>query len=87
MAISDGGGDAFNFSLRVARDQAWRAAVAMHALDDDGRRAYRAELDRLVTVLAYLVTRPPLVVRPLVWLARRMEDDDPVAVTRRLLGP
>ena len=82
-----GGGDAFNFSLRVARDQAWRAAVAMHGLDDGGRRAYRAELDRLVTVVAYLITRPPTVVRPLLWLARRMEDDDPAAVTRRLLGP
>jgi hypothetical protein len=73
--------------LRVARDQAWRAAVALHGLDEDRRRSYRAELDRLVTVLSYLVTRPPAVVRPLVWLARRLEHDDPAVVTRRLLGP
>jgi hypothetical protein len=81
-----GGGDAFNFSLRVAREQAWQAAVAMHGLDDEGLRSYQGELDRLVTVLAYLVTRPPTVTRPLIWLARRFESDDPAAVTRTLLG-
>ena len=81
-----GGADAFNFSLRVAREQAWRAAVAMHTLDDLGLRNYQAELDRLVTVLAYQVTRPPRFVRPLVWLARRFEDDDAPSVTRTLLG-
>lgn len=81
-----GGGDAFNFSLRVARDQAWRAAVAMHSLDEAGVRAYTAELDRLVTVLAYLITQPPAVLRPLIWLARRLETDDPATVTRALLG-
>ena len=81
-----GGGDAFNFSLRVARDQAWRAAVAMHSLDEAGVRAYTAELDRLVTVLAYLITQPPAVLRPLIWLARRLETDDPATVTLALLG-
>lgn len=82
-----GGGDAFNFSLRVARDQAWRAAVVLHGLDDAARGTYQAELDRLVAVLAHQVTRPPAPVRPLVWLARRFEHDDPSVVTRRLLGP
>ncbi len=85
-ASAIGGGDAFNFSLRVAREQAWRAAVAMHTLDDLGLRSYEAELDRLVTVLAHQITRPPRLVRPLVWLARRVENDDAPSVTRRLLG-
>jgi hypothetical protein len=82
-----GGADAFNFSLRVAREQAWRAAVAMHTLDDMGLRTYQAELDRLVTVLAHQIATPPRWVRPLVWLARRFEDSDAAAVTRHLLGP
>jgi hypothetical protein len=81
-----GGGDAFNFSLKVARDQAWRAAVAMHTLDDARLRVHQTELDRLVSVLAYLVTRPPRLARPLVWLARRFESSDPRAVTAQLLG-
>jgi hypothetical protein len=81
-----GGADAFNFSLRIAREQAWRAAVAMHTLDDLGLRTYQAELDRLVTVLAHQITRPPRFVRPLVWLARRFEDSDAPSVTRHLLG-
>jgi hypothetical protein len=44
-------------------------------------------LDRLVTVLAYLVTRPPAAARPLLFLARRLEESDPRTVTRALLGP
>ena len=82
-----GGGRLFNFSLRVARDQAWDASRRMLPLDAAGRRAYAAELDRLVTVLAYLVTRPTFPVSLLVPLARRLEQRDPVAVTRALLGP
>lgn len=84
-----GGGRLFNFSLRAARDQAWTSAVWLHALPDEtSRQAYLLELDRLVSVLAYLVTEPPAVVRPLLWAARRLEDQDPPAVTRRLLnGP
>ena len=82
-----GGGRLFNFSLRVARAQAWDAAERLHALDDDGRRAYVAELDRLVSVLAYLITRPALVVAVPMWLARRLEERDPQVVTRSLLGP
>lgn len=77
----------FHFSLTAARDQAWRFAVATHPLDATRRAAAAAELDRLVCVLAQLVTRP---VRPVSWLvplARRLEPDDPRVVTRALLGP
>jgi hypothetical protein len=45
-----------------------------------------AELDRLVAVLAYLVAKPS---RPMSWavaLGRRLEEHDPPAVTRSLLG-
>lgn len=81
-----GAGDAFNFSLRVARDQAWRAAVAMHHLDDPGLRTYAKELDRLVSVLAHLITRPPRPLRPVLSVLRRLEESDPATVTARLLG-
>ena len=77
----------FHFSLTTARDQAWRFAVARHQLDAPSRARAAAELDRLVCVLAYLVTRPVRPVRWLVPLARRLEPDDPDAVTRTLLGP
>jgi hypothetical protein len=86
-AAAMGGGHLFNFSLRAARDQAWRAAVNIHPLPSDARRAETAELDALVTVLAYMVTRPT---RPFNWFARaarRLETHDPVTVTRALLGP
>jgi hypothetical protein len=82
-----GGGKLFNFSLRVARAQAWGAAVRINALTTpDERAAYVAELDRLVSVLAYLITRPPLPARPLVWVGRRLEERDPRTVTAALLG-
>ena len=81
-----GAGRVFNFSLRVARDQAWGAAERLHPLDAGGRVAYAAELDRLVTYLAYLVTRPVLPFSLLVPLARLFERRDPREVTAALLG-
>ncbi|HVF74218.1 MAG TPA: DUF5995 family protein [Acidimicrobiales bacterium] len=82
-----GGGRLFNFSLRVARDQAWDASRRMLPLDAAGRTSYAAELDRLVTVLAYLVTQPAFPASLAVPLLRRFEQHDPVKVTRALLGP
>jgi hypothetical protein len=81
-----GGGRAFNFSLRLARTRAWQAAVRMYPLSDDGRREYAAELDRLVSVLAYLITQPSPVVRPLFGLARRLEEHDATKVITAMLG-
>lgn len=81
-----GGGRLFNFSLRVARAQAWSAAERMYPLASDERRAYVAELDRLVSVLAYLITRPPLPVALMLRLVRRLEERDARVVTRALLG-
>jgi len=81
-----GGERAFDFSLDVARRQAWRSAERLHRLTPAERRADVAELDRLVSVLAYLVANPG---RPVSWavaIGRRLEDHDPAAVTRSLLG-
>ena len=81
-----GGERVFDFSLGVARRRAWSAAERLHRLPPEERRADVAELDRLVAVLAYLVAKPS---RPMSWavaIGRRLEDHDPAAVTRSLLG-
>jgi hypothetical protein len=85
-AVALGGGKAFNFSLRAARAQAWDAAERLYALDDQQQRTYVAELDRLVSVLAYLITRPPLPANLFVALARHLEQHNPRAVITALLG-
>jgi len=85
-AVWLGGGRFFNFALRVARSQAWGAAERLYALNDQARREYLSELDELVSVLAYLITRPAWPVGAAVWVARRFEQRDPRAVTRALLG-
>ena len=82
-----GGGRAFNFSLRLARARAWQAAETMYTLSADGRRAYADELDRLVSVLAYLITHGRLrSLRPLLGLARRLEEHDTTKVVAAMLG-
>ena len=86
-AATFGGGRLFNFSLRVARSQAWGAAERLHPLDEAGRRDYMSELDELVSVLAYLITRPICPVGLAAWLARRCEQRDPRTVTRALSAP
>jgi Family of unknown function (DUF5995) len=85
-AATLGGGRLFNFSMRAARAQSWGAAERLYALDEPARRAYVGELDRLVSILAYMVTRPIFPLGLVVWLARRFEQRDPRGVTRTLLG-
>ena len=58
----------------------------MYSLSADGRGDYAAELDRLVSVLAYLITRPSPILRPLFSLARRLEEHDPTKVVTAMLG-
>lgn len=82
-----GGGRLFEFSLGVARDQAWRTAVRLDGTPEADRPADVAELDRLVRVLAWMVAHPG---PPFGWLVgplRLFEDRDPRRVTRSLLGP
>lgn len=86
LAASWGGGRVFNFSLGRARTQAWQSAVGVHRLEEPARAGEIAELDRLVTVLAHLITQPG---RPVSWLLpvpRWLEHDDPRVVTTQLLG-
>jgi Family of unknown function (DUF5995) len=81
-----GGGRAFNFSLRRARAEAWSSAERLHALDDRQQRPYLADLDELVSVLAYLITRPPIPVAVFAFFARLLEQHDPKRVITGLLG-
>jgi hypothetical protein len=85
-AAALGGGRLFNFSLVVARDQAWAAAERLHRLDAPARAAYVRDLDHLVSVLAHLVARPALPVRLLLPVLRRCEARDPRQVTAALLA-
>jgi hypothetical protein len=81
-----GGGRAFNFSLQRARAEAWSSAERLHALDDRQQRDYVTDLDELVSVLAYLITRPPIPVAVFAFFARLLEQHDPKRVTAGLLG-
>jgi hypothetical protein len=81
-----GGGRLFGFSLQAARNQAWQTAGRLHRLDAEARAQEVTELDRLVTVLDYLITRPAPPFRWLVPVGRRLETRDAVRVTAELLG-
>lgn len=84
-AAAAGGGRVFNFSLERARRQAWLAAERMWPLDDAGRAHYVAELDRLVSVLAYLITRPAFPLSAALRGLRLLEQHDTAKVTKALL--
>lgn len=86
LAVSGGGGRVFNFSLGRARDQAWQSAERIHRLGDAARVVEVAEMDRLVSVLAYVITRPSAPVSWLLPVPRWLEHDDPRVVTSQLLG-
>ncbi len=81
-----GGGRFFNFSLKAARDHAWASAERLFALPPAGRAAEVAELDRMVSLLAYLITAPGWPVKLVARVARRFEERDPTVVTAALLG-
>jgi len=87
-AASMGGGQVFNFSLRVGRDRAWGTAQNLYAKrqDEAVAAAYRKEIDEVVSVLSYLITQPPKLAKPVVWALRKLENKDPRAVTRSFLG-
>ena len=86
LIASRGGGQVFNFSLGRARAQAWQSAERIHRLDETAQASEVAELDRLVSVLAYLITQPSAPVASLLAIPRWFEPDDPRVVTSRLLG-
>lgn len=70
-----------NFSIDVARDEAWTQAVALAGVADDALRAPLVDsLDRRVAVLARLVASPGGLLEPAVHLVAATESHDVVAV-------
>jgi hypothetical protein len=69
------------FSLRVARDEAWRQAVALASIDDEAQRAEAADaLDRRVAVLGRVVAHPGGLLQRAVDVVAATESDDLVAI-------
>ena len=85
-AAALGGGRLFNFSLLVARSRAGTRPSGCTRWTARRRPLTSAQLDALVSVIVYLITRPAFPVNALAALARRLEQRDPRAVTRALLG-
>ncbi len=79
-----GGGEddeVLNFSIRVARDEAWAQARLLAAIDDPGERGrFVDSLDRRVAVLGKLVASPGGLLQRAVDLVAFTESDDVVAV-------
>ena len=74
--------DAFlNFSIEVARKEAWSQALVLASTDDPVRRAELVEsLDRGVAVLGKLVASPGGLLNVAVRLVAALEKDDVVAI-------
>lgn len=73
--------EVLNFSIRVARNEAWSQARALAAIDDAALRADLIEsLDRRVAVLGKLVASPGGLLQRAVDLVAATESDDVVAV-------
>jgi hypothetical protein len=85
-----GGGEddeVLNFSIKVARDEAWSQAVTLAAVDDPARRQAMVEsLDRRVAVLGKLVANPGGLLQRAVDVVAATESDDVVAVLDALTG-
>jgi len=69
-----------NFSIRVARDEAWSAAVTLATAGGQRRDELVDSLDRRVAVLGRLVANPGGLLQRAVDLVAASESDDVVAV-------
>jgi hypothetical protein len=77
--------EVLNFSIRVARDEAWSQALLLAATGDPVRRGQLIDsLDRGVAVLGKVVASPGGLLRRAVELVAATEADDVVAVTDAL---
>ncbi|MEA2685697.1 MAG: hypothetical protein QOE93_892 [Actinomycetota bacterium] len=77
--------EVLNFSIRVARRDAWQQAVTLAHLDDERRALAIDSLDRKVAVLGRLVDQPGGVLEKAVDVVGYLESDDIVAITDALL--
>jgi uncharacterized protein with NAD-binding domain and iron-sulfur cluster len=72
--------------ISVTRDLAWRSAVELAALDELGRSAVMASLDRRAAFVAGLLTKPRGGFRLAARLIRARESDDVPLIIRALRG-
>jgi hypothetical protein len=73
--------EVLNFSIRVARDEAWQQAVLLASIEDPVQRERLIDsLDRHVAVLGKLVASPGGLLRQAVHLVAATESHDVVAV-------
>ena len=72
--------EVLNFSIRVAREDAWQQAVTLAHLDAERLPLAIDSLDRKVAVLARLVAQPGGVLEQAVDVVGFLESDDVVAV-------
>jgi len=76
----DSDDEVLNFSIRVARADAWNHAVALAHLGGDRRAVAVDLLDRKVAMLARLVAQPGGILERAVDVVAFLESDDVVAV-------
>jgi len=73
--------EVLNFSINVARDEAWSAARSLASIDDDLRRAeFFDSLDRRVAVLGKVVANPGGLLQRAVDVVAATESDNVVKV-------
>jgi uncharacterized protein DUF5995 len=73
-----------DFSIRQSREEAWHNAVLLAGRNEEERGAFIERLDVRAAVLARLIARPGVLVRPALELIRRTESGDVPAVIARL---
>ena len=73
-----------DFSVRQSREEAWYNAVLLAGQNKEEREATIERLDIRAAVLARLIARPGVLVRPALQLIRSTESDDVPAVINHL---
>ncbi|MER5348225.1 DUF5995 family protein [Streptomyces mirabilis] len=73
-----------DFSVRQSREEAWYNAVLLAGQNNEEREATIERLDIRAAVLARLIARPGVLVRPALQLIRSTESDDVPAVITHL---
>jgi hypothetical protein len=73
------------FSVRVARDGAWRSGLRLAAMTPPARAAAIVDRDSRVAAIATVIEKPAWPVRPLVSLIRRAENRDVGTIITELL--
>jgi hypothetical protein len=83
--MGPGGDRVIGFSIRRARDGAWRSGVRLAAMPRATRAEAVVQRDRQVTAIAAVIDKPIWPVRPVVSLIGRLENRDVRTIIKELL--